>query len=259
MANSNFVFEEGEAIDVGRHGDHDYVYADGNKVVDAGDSTIVFESGVGLGGGDIIDDFEDADLSEYTGETNDWNFTTAAYEGTYALRTTVNNSELNSVSGLPYYPTRGDKVEYYAKVGTNESGVEMDCLVQAIETQYEFQIYGFVESVDKEGIYDNNGALSIVKRNQEDVGSATPQAGSRGGSAPPLGEWVRGVIGLGSSTLTFEVFSQDSNGDFTNSLGSISFTDTEFTGGGIGWSSSQSTSNSNTDVAVDFARKVGTV
>jgi len=46
---SGFVFEEGEAIDVGVHGDHDYVFADGNEVADGGDSTVVYEDGSPIG------------------------------------------------------------------------------------------------------------------------------------------------------------------------------------------------------------------
>jgi len=50
MVTSDFVFEEGEGIDVGTHGDHDYVFADGEPVPDTGQSTIVFEDGTGIGG-----------------------------------------------------------------------------------------------------------------------------------------------------------------------------------------------------------------
>lgn len=45
-----FVYELGEAIDVGSHGEHDYVYANGKEVFDSGLSTHVFESGTGIGG-----------------------------------------------------------------------------------------------------------------------------------------------------------------------------------------------------------------
>lgn len=48
---AGFVYEEGEAIDVGIHGDHSYVYAGGDPVPDTGGSSLVFESGTGLGGG----------------------------------------------------------------------------------------------------------------------------------------------------------------------------------------------------------------
>lgn len=44
-----YIFEQGEGIDIGSHGDHDYVYASGDPVNDGGDSEVVFESGTGLG------------------------------------------------------------------------------------------------------------------------------------------------------------------------------------------------------------------
>lgn len=50
MTESTLTFEQGEPIDVGSHGAHDYVYESGTPVSDNGDSTLVFESGNGLGG-----------------------------------------------------------------------------------------------------------------------------------------------------------------------------------------------------------------
>lgn len=51
MTKSGYVFESGEAIDVGSPGDHDYVFSSGEPVTDSGVSTYVFESGTGLRGG----------------------------------------------------------------------------------------------------------------------------------------------------------------------------------------------------------------
>ncbi|AGC34507.1 hypothetical protein HVTV-2_gp139 [Haloarcula virus HVTV-2] len=53
MVKSTFTFEEGEAIDVGGHGEHDYVFESGEPVTDSGISSLVFESGTGLGGGQL--------------------------------------------------------------------------------------------------------------------------------------------------------------------------------------------------------------
>lgn len=49
MPESNFVYEEGEAIDTGRHGETDYVFHQGDPVPNEGVSSLVFESGTGLG------------------------------------------------------------------------------------------------------------------------------------------------------------------------------------------------------------------
>lgn len=261
MPNSDFIYESGEAIYVGAHGRHNYVYASGEPVSDAGKSGVVFESGVGLGGGQIIEDWErSSPLGDYFGETSSWGTGGTPYNGDHAGHTTTNNTEIWSLEGdgLPYYPQRGDIVEFYGIVATSDSGVEMDCLVVQEETQYEFQIHGFQDSSSDADV-SGDGALGIIKRNKQDTGTVDATDGVLFGSTPPLGEYVRGEIHLGDPTLSFEVFSQDANGDFTNSLGSGSLDDSEFTSRGVGWSSSQSTSTSNTDVTVDYARKVGTI
>lgn len=51
MTDSDFVFERGEPIDHGEHGDHDLAYHKGSPVLDDGDSSLVFEVGTGLGSG----------------------------------------------------------------------------------------------------------------------------------------------------------------------------------------------------------------
>jgi len=48
---ADFVFDRGEAIDLGSHGDTSYVFAGGEPVPNTGESDLVFEDGVGLGGG----------------------------------------------------------------------------------------------------------------------------------------------------------------------------------------------------------------
>lgn len=53
MSKSSYIFESGNAIDVGSHGEHDYVFASGEPVVDSGQSDLVYESGIGIGGGSI--------------------------------------------------------------------------------------------------------------------------------------------------------------------------------------------------------------
>lgn len=49
MADSNYVFEEGDPIDVGAHGEDAYLYEGGTPVRNSGDSEFVFQSGTGLG------------------------------------------------------------------------------------------------------------------------------------------------------------------------------------------------------------------
>lgn len=54
MPRSNFVYESGEGVLVGGHGQHDFVYASGDPVNDSGQSSLVHESGTGLGGGPVV-------------------------------------------------------------------------------------------------------------------------------------------------------------------------------------------------------------
>lgn len=46
---TGLVFEEGQGIDTGAHGQHDFVYDRGDPVADTGDSSKVFEEGTGIG------------------------------------------------------------------------------------------------------------------------------------------------------------------------------------------------------------------
>lgn len=60
MAKSDFVFEDGDGVDVGLQGEHDSVFVEGGSLTDTGLSTFVFEQGTGIGG-DFYEGFEDAD------------------------------------------------------------------------------------------------------------------------------------------------------------------------------------------------------
>jgi hypothetical protein len=63
---------------------------------------------------EVVDDFEDGNLSEYSGDTGLFDFTSTSYEGSKALASQrdVNPTTgfISSTSGLPAYPTTGDKV-----------------------------------------------------------------------------------------------------------------------------------------------------
>lgn len=113
MADSDFVFEEGTAIRVGSHGDHDYVFAAGQEVTDSGKSSVVFESGTGIGGADVIDDFNDGDMKEYQDTDTVSLVSSPVWEGAFALRCeggTGTRTKPVSLSGdgLDRYPVRGD-------------------------------------------------------------------------------------------------------------------------------------------------------
>lgn len=53
---TDFVFDQGEAVQTGAAGEHDYEFAGSEHVVDAGKSGVVFVSGTGIGGGTFVVD-----------------------------------------------------------------------------------------------------------------------------------------------------------------------------------------------------------
>jgi len=106
MAESDYVFIEGQAITIGEHGQHSYLFESGNSVYDDGESSFVFESGTGLSGSlvaiELIDDFEDGDLVTKSPDWDGWevintpvtfeNTTEADLEGTRAAKVTNNGA-----------------------------------------------------------------------------------------------------------------------------------------------------------------------
>lgn len=120
MPISNYVFDEGEAVEVGTQGDTNFLYHSGEPVPNTGVSDLVFEAGVGIGGqGAIIDDWEDGDLSEYpVNDGGSWSITTSdVFEGTYAVRGSAGGlrQQLMSDGGLENYPEAGDTFEWHVK------------------------------------------------------------------------------------------------------------------------------------------------
>lgn len=64
MADSGLAFEAGDPIEIGTHGETDYLFEEGNPVHNSGGSDTVFESGTGLGGGSITGTIFDASGNE---------------------------------------------------------------------------------------------------------------------------------------------------------------------------------------------------
>lgn len=75
--------------------------------------------GFGLSANTIIDDFEDEDISEYSGDTGSFSVTSgAAQKGSFGLEVVGSggpaiNHRISSSSGLNYYPKEGDTLKYY--------------------------------------------------------------------------------------------------------------------------------------------------
>lgn len=67
MADSTYVFESGDPIQVGSHGETSYLYESGSPVRNDGESSVVFESGTGLGGAGnaLLYDYGGGDSSNF--------------------------------------------------------------------------------------------------------------------------------------------------------------------------------------------------
>lgn len=189
MTKSTFTFEEGEAIDVGQHGEHSFVFEEGTPVSDKGESNFVFEEGTGLRGlGALIDDFEDGDLSEYTelveGSGTTQIVTSPVQAGTYAVEiVSTNATRLYSLSGLNAYPAPGDTWEFYTYFDSQgDVGGYFDFGVQNANSDgYRFRFDTREDSQDDISLQDVAGGTF-------DSASVTFSTGT----------WVRGEISWGA-------------------------------------------------------------
>lgn len=268
MPKSGFVFEAGEAIDVGEHGNSDYVYASGSPVTDEGISSLVYESGNGLRGVSVIvDDFEDGDVSEYNKEsaTTIAAQSSVVYEGNYALQITGVNVDIQApVGALNYEPSRGDVLEYYVYLPEDFTAMELNFASQSSgvgsENHYEAALKSHDRTYSGTDAPNANGSVQIAKRKDNNWAKA-----DLAGSPLPQNEWIRGIIEFGSSDITITAYTQENSSTFTNEWATATITDTEWDSGGIGWSNSQGindpddTGDEDRTSYGDFARKIGTV
>jgi len=203
------VFEKGNEIQTGSHGEHDYVYASGERVTDQGDSNFVFESGTGLGGALVIDNFERGDLNPYSSQTGSGGgsasiTTSQVFEGTYAAKTEADSSiSTISTSGLQNYPVVGDTFEVYTYLSTANGECNGRIGFNNLQFRYSVRTDGNANStygVDLPGlaIQDPNGN-AIVQKNV----TITTDA------------WVRIEITIGSPTISCSYGAETISGDYT--------------------------------------------
>ena len=258
MPNSDYVFQSGEPVEVGQAGDHAYEFVSGSPLVDSGASEFVFVSGTGIGSSaTVIDDLERGDLSPYIqyGNQNDAGITTSpTYEGTYAIAMAGDDNALVSYpgDGLPYYPVRGDVIEYYTWLSSgNDMGVEIDFCVQD-HGWYENE-YWYEASLNNFDRSTNPGSVHIGKRKGDswDIGPI------RSGDPLPSDTWLRCRIEIGDPTIAVTGYYPDGSGGWTAEA-TVSMDDTEWSSGGVGWHTSQS-GQTGGDIYADLARKTGTV
>lgn len=253
MAKSDFVFESGEGVLVGSHGDHAYAFVSGSPLTDRGASTAVFESGVGIGGGGIIDSFEDGDMSEYGADYVQGSFNASIVEGAWATDRThylVSNNGGSggarfSTTGLDVYPAAGDTFEWdFEHTGANphlgSSGVLFGISGEnTLYTALVCFVGGSQSGPNSPGIY-----LGKDHYLASDIAGTTydfPANGKTNTQLTGRVEWGAG------GAMTFKVFEGETE------LVSTSGSDSSYTSGGWGWHTDNTENDTNFDAYFDRA------
>lgn len=174
----------------------------------------------------IVDDFEDGDISEYSGDTGGFavvdgsNTTPDPVSGQYMLEAQVGQIDITSLSGLDHYPVPGDTIEYWVWPGTSSSDIQ--------DLVFKWAVQGTSRGSD-------GYQLTIDQAEGEDL-----RFDLRNGGASTLGtatdinfntsEWHKISIDWGTDN-SFEISVYDADGNQKGST--ITATDSTFTSGGI--------------------------
>lgn len=172
----------------------------------------------------VVDDFEDGDLSEYSGNDGDFSVVSGtSWEGSYALYRDT-ETEFNGIysqpgDGLPEYPSRGDRIKAYYKLDGEESKAAFRWAGQ--------------NPVDSALVYDDQYYIYIQRR-----GSNIALWKATDGDATQLdetdvtvpGDWIELDISYGDPTISVTVINTSNDSIVTE----LSADDTDHTDGGIG-------------------------
>lgn len=165
----------------------------------------------------IIDDFEDGDIAEYTGDTGQFTVQgTTVFEGANALEGTSDGARhrIISTAGLNAYPAQGDTFQCRIRDDTGSLTAGIAWGVQDGNNLYRAMVSSQGDNLQL-WLKENGGYNRLVET----------------AVTVPQDEWLRLEIDwAGDGTMTVTLFdSADTQ------LAQISATDTTFTSGGIGW------------------------
>jgi hypothetical protein len=191
-----------------------------------------------VGAGTTIDGFEDADLSEYGGDTGDFAVTQTSpvFDGDFSLKTASNNNSITSFSRLPTYPTRGDTFRYHIQISGSNAGGEMSFGA------------GEIDNDQYEAIVDFKGQKFRLNKNPAGSSGITL---ARTGAAIPADIWLRVRISWGTPTIALSLTRTDTGA----TIAEVSADDLAYDTGGVGFSSSQS-NGSDVDIQWDLAELI---
>jgi hypothetical protein len=179
----------------------------------------------------VIDGFEDGDISEYSGYTSGSTAQIGTVKnGSYALEINDSGSKsvLHSTSGLNYYPSQGDAWRYWVQAGSGGNHCHMGFGYQSSGNSYDVDTMvgsgKIVLNVDGNSLASSSVSLSRVN-------------------------WYEVKIDWGSDgEISADLY--DSSGSY---LTGISATDTTYTSGGIYWAAN---SFNGSNHYFDYARTV---
>jgi hypothetical protein len=167
-----------------------------------------------------IDDFEDADLAEYSGDIVSFQVqNNIVYERTEALEMTNDDDSRHEIysldgDGLPRYPSSGDTFSFRIYFENADSSGEFWFGVQDTDNLYRAMVQPNISGIEIRKA--DGGFVSTI---------------SNTSAAIPIGEWLEGVIEWKSNgDITFTL--NDASGA---EVASASGNDGTYSSGGIGW------------------------
>lgn len=167
---------------------------------------------------EIVDDFEDNNISEYTGDTGAFSTVQSPVQnGNYSLEYDASGQEIFG-TGLSTKPSRGETLKYYGRTTTNNDR----CVTY-------FYVSNAVKgSVDGYGLAAPNTRGDTFQLNRYDSGSATSLASKTFDFV--IDKWYEVTVKSTSSDLTVEL--RDEAGTL---LETLSATDNTHSGSDIGF------------------------
>jgi len=205
-----------------RKGDGTGLQFNGYQQVRKGDGTVLWSAV------DIVDSFEDGDISEYTGDTGNYSAqtggATSPQDGSYHLNGTSGTSSfMYSESGLENYPSAGDTFQFWIYHGNKDDFTRTFWAVSG-DKNTSYSIF-----LDRR----NGGRTVALRKDDNDVIASGPNRAN-------TDSWYRFRIIWGTNgDMTVQMYDSSGNKE-------LEFTgnSSAYTSGGIGFSSNSPSQNS---------------
>ena len=187
------------------------------------DGTVVFTSS----GVTVLEDFNDQDLSDWTGATADWNFSTSTVkEGTASTYQVNSSSGSDAIRDESASVAQGDVIRWYARIASNsvpDGNVFCGYGVQSGGSASDFysstDVYAAVLSYES----------SEIELRRYDSGSPSGTAFASQSVTPPTDEWLTVTVAWNGDN-THEMWVHDSSG---SQVANTSGSDSTWTSGGL--------------------------